>query len=277
MNDFTTDAAPPPSSEPPPSSGSDPRGAVINENRAIALGQLAKSESIEGYAAEREDQAAAIDRDEELPENRKSAWYRRASKALADAANEAQGIRTNGQEQPQFMPQDARPDEYYAPADPVEHARKTGAAMERVKAYFGENQEAKQFIVDWGQAMDPESTVADWLIQNESAVAPQILERLAAHPEGWSQLAQLPPQTRDRWLSKLEGHIEAEISFASQQRQQQQQWSQEAARRSTHAPPPIRAPRGGANPPRNIGELASKDDASDYVRFRRQQENRSRD
>jgi hypothetical protein len=270
MNDFS-DGASAPSSEPAPSS-SDPREAVINENRAVALGQLAKSESIEGYAQEREDQAAAIDRDEELPDNRKSAWYRRASKALSDAAAEAQGIRTNGEQQPEFMPQDARPEEYGAPSDPVEHARKTGAAMERVKQYFGDNQEAKQHIVDWGQAMDPESTVADWLIQNESAVAPQILERLAAHPEGWSQLAQLSPQTRDRWLAKLEGHIEAEISFASQQRQQQQQWAQEQQRRTTHAPPIIRSPRGGANPPRNITELASKGDASDYVKFRRQQE-----
>jgi hypothetical protein len=79
-------------------------------------------------------------------------------------------------------------------------------------------------------------------------------------------------------LAKLEGHIEAEISFASQQRQQQQQWAQEAARRTTHAPPPIRSPRGGANPPRNVHDLATKgEDASDYVRFRQQQENRSRD
>ena len=76
---------------------------------------------------------------------------------------------------------------------------------ERISRYFGDNQELKQSIVDWGAAMDEQGTVADWLIQNESSVAPQILHRLSQHPEGWAQLVSLPPQTRDRWLQNSKG------------------------------------------------------------------------
>jgi hypothetical protein len=114
MNDFS-DGAPAPSSEPAPSSSSDPAAERVNETRATVLGELAKKEDIGDFAQERSDQKEAIDEGQELGEQRKSQWYRRASKALSDAANEAAGIRTNGEQQPEFMPGDARPDEYYAP------------------------------------------------------------------------------------------------------------------------------------------------------------------
>jgi hypothetical protein len=124
--------------------------------------------------------------------------------------------------------------------------------------------------------MDPESHVANWVIENESHFAPQILERLADHPEALQQLASMPPNQRDRWLGALEGHTAAETNFTRQMAQQQQSWQQQ--RRTTQAPPPIRPPRGGTNPPRDIHGLASKgEDVSDYIKLRQQQEKRSRD
>ena len=122
--------------------------------------------------------------------------------------------------------------------------------------------------------MDPENKVANWVIDNESAYAPQILEKLADNPQALQELAEMPASQRHRWLGALEGHIAAEQNFARQLQGQQQQWQQE--RRTTSAPPPIRPPRGGgAMPPRDAFQLASKgEDVSDYVRMRQQQEKR---
>ena len=165
-----------------------------------------------------------IFRGKDIPEERKRQWYRRASKALQNAALEAAGIQPNGQ-QPQQQPQyDQSYQQYQDPSQDLDYMRKQGAAAERINQYYGDDQARRQNVVDWGQAMDPDSHVANWLIENESSVAPQILERLTAHPEGWRELAELPPQTRHRWLSKLEGHIEAQMSFQQQMAQQMQQW-----------------------------------------------------
>ena len=199
----------------------------------------------------REDQAAAIDRGEDLPQERQNQWFRRASKALQDATLEAQGIKLNEQGEPQRPPP---PPPGYVPGDEamreIENARKTGAAALRVQQYFGDNQERKQQIIDWHQSLDPANTVANWVIENESVVAPQIMERLADNPEALQQIAEMPANQRDRWLGMLEGKIVAETHFAQQMAQQQQQWQQE--RRTTKAPPIIRPPRGGANPPRDL-------------------------
>ena len=218
-------------------------------------------------------QAATFDRGEDLRQERQNQWYRRAHKALTDAALEAQGIQPNGQggEEPQ------QPPPGYVPGDEAlreaERARKEGAAALRVQQYFGGNQERKQQIIDWHQAMDPESKVAEWVIENESAVAPQIMEKLADNPEALQQIAEMTPRQRDRWLGALEGNITAEQNFARKMQQEMTQWDQQ--RRVTKAPPIIQAPRGGASPPSDIHRLASKgEDASDYVKMRQQQEKR---
>jgi hypothetical protein len=90
--------------------------------------------------------------------------------------------------------------------------------------------------------------------------------RTTENPEALQQLAQMSPSERSRWLSKLEGHLEAEMRIAQQLQGQQQAWQQE--RRTTHAPPPIRPPRGGANPPSDLHRMASREDVTDYVRMR---------
>jgi hypothetical protein len=81
-------------------------------------------------------------------------------------------------------------------------------------------------------------------------MAGPIMQRCADNPEALQQLAQMSPAERSRWLSKLEGHLEAELKFGQQLAGQQQQWQQE--RRVTHAPPIIHPPRGAANPPSDL-------------------------
>jgi hypothetical protein len=248
---------------------------VINNTRYVALEQLSRKDDVSEYAAEREDQAAHFGRGEEISQDRQNKWFRRASKAVNDAVNEAQGaLQTALGQQPQPQQQYSDADYQAAAQSDLDYMRKQGAAAERINQYYGDDKERRQAVVDWGQAMDPESHVAQWLIDNESTVAPQILERLTASPEAWRELAELPPQTRSRWLSKFEGYVEAELKFGKQQAQQQQL---QQARRTTSAPPPIRPLHGGASPARNVLDLASQgEDVTAYINQRRQQERRER-
>jgi len=48
-----------------------------------------------------------------------------------------------------------------------------GLATQVIKPDSSESPSWVRSIVDWGAAMDEQGTVADWLIQNESSVAPQ--------------------------------------------------------------------------------------------------------
>jgi hypothetical protein len=254
---------------------------VVTEKRHTVLGELAKSENIEGYAQERRDEEDAMFRGKDMPEERKSAWYRRASKALNDAAMEATGIKSNGlpsQEKPEYIPQNARSDEYYSEQFDPNYTRKEGAAAERVRAYFGNNQERKQQIIDWHTAQDPESRVAGWLISNDSPIPGQMIAWTADNPEALQTIAALPARQRDIALAHLQGQLMAQEGYAQHARQQQQQWEQAAERRVSHAPPPIpRMPAGGAMPPKDAHALARSEDVSSYVALRRSQDRKARE
>jgi hypothetical protein len=188
------------------------------------------------------------------------------------------GVTNGQQEKPSFIPQEARPDEYYPQQQDLEYMRKQGAAAERINQYYGQDQQRRQNVVDWGVAMDPDHHVAQRLIDNESVVAPQILEKLAASPEAWRQLAELPAHQRDRWLGALEGHLTAEANFQRQMAAQVQKWDEAAGRKISRAPPPIsKMPAGGAGIPRDAHALARSEDVSSYVALRNRiddQENR---
>ena len=275
MSDEFTDTVPvSPPSEQAPSPAPD-TSETINERRHLALGQLAKDENVEAYAQEREDQAAVIDRGEDIPQERQSQWMRRASKALQDAALEAQGVKLNAQGEPETPPP---PPPGFVAGDEamreIENARKTGAAAMRVQQYFGNNTERKEEITQWHRAMDPEGRVVNWVIENESAYAPQIMERLADNPTALQELAEMPEHQRHRWLGALEGHIAAEQNFTRQLQGQQQQL--QSQRRTSQAPPPIRPPRGGgANVPQDLHSLASRGESADaYIKARLAQEKR---
>ena len=81
---------------------------------------------------------------------------------------------------------------------------------------------------------------------------------LEAGPDAIKMLANMPPAERARNMAKLEGAL-----WQRQQMQQQQNGMQRATnpppRTFTQAPPPIRAPRGGANPPSDIHSLAGRE------------------
>jgi hypothetical protein len=272
-DEFDTDSVPvSPHSElvPPSAPPSFAPEEILNEKRSAALGQLAKDENIEGYAQERQDQAEAIDEGIDLPHDRQNSWFRRASKALSDAANEARGVRpTSGQEQPQptYIPDEYRPE----PVRDEDYGRKTGVAAERVRAYFGPDVETKQNIIAWSEAMDPQSHVASWLIENESPVPGPMMSRLKDHPEEWRVIAELPARQRDIALATLQGNLMAEMNFAQRLAQQQQSWGQQ--HRMSHAPAPIRPPRGAANVPQDLRSLASRGESvDDYVKARQAME-----
>lgn len=268
-----SEPAPAPADIPPPPLASE---EDIIRGRDITLGQLAKKEDISDFAQERTDQQAYFEEGEKLDEGRDAAWFRRAHKALQDAALEAQGFQLNEQGEPQAPPQ---PPPGYVPGDEVmrevQRARKEGAAAMRIQSYFGNDTERKEQITQWHKAMDPEGKVADWVIENESVYAAQIMEKLADNPEALQQLADMPLRQRVRWLGALEGHIAAEQNFARQTAGQQQQWQGE--RRVSKAPPIISAPRGSANPPSDLFRAAGREDVADYVRMRQQQERRRDD
>jgi hypothetical protein len=242
---------------------------VIDSNRQALLERMAQSEDISDYAQERQDQVEAIDEGKDLPEDRKQGWYRRVSKAIQDATNEAAAV-TGQARQP-------IPPSYQSGAqqNTETYSRNVGSCAERVNQYLRGDQQKRQNITEWHQALDPEGSIADWIIANDSSMAGQIMERCAANPEALQTLAGMPPHERSRWLSKLEGHLEAEQRFGQQMAQQQQAF--QAARRTTQAPPLIKPPRGGANPPRDVMDLATRgEDVSAYINQRRQQERRER-
>jgi hypothetical protein len=253
----------------------------ITETRHAVLGELAKSENVESYAQERRDEEDAMFKGKDISEDRKSAWYRRASKALNDAQMEAAGIKSNGlpsQEIPEYIPRNARSDDFYPEQFDPNYQKKEGAAAERVRQYLGNNQERKQQIIEWHQAMDPECKTATWLIQNDSPIPGAIMGWTANNPEALQTIASLPARQRDIALAHLQGQLMAQESYAQQMRQQQAQWSEAAGRRVSNAPPPIsRMPSGGAAPPKDLHALARNEDISSYATLRKAQERKARE
>jgi hypothetical protein len=130
-----------------------------------------------------------------------SLWYRRASRALSDATEEQTGIPPKGQAQEwQSSP------EYGEQISETELSRRTGQAAERVRQHFGSNFEnVRQNIVEWHQAMDPESRVSSWLIENESPIPGAIMQYTSDNPEILRTIAELPPRKRDLALATLQG------------------------------------------------------------------------
>lgn len=258
---------PAPEAPPPPPDTSEETA----ERRHTVLGQLAKDENIEEYTKERADQEAFFDRGEDLPESRKSEWYRRAHKSLSDAANEAAGVTAEMESQQQ------EPAPEYAPEDAIqdtpEYREGVGAARVRFEQHFGGDAERKQTVMEWHQALDPEHSIANWYIQSGSPVAPEMADLLANNPTQLEQIAQLPPRQRDAALSKLEGYVTARKQFIAQQADWQAQAARERA--SSKAPPIIRAPKGQAMPPSDPFRLAAKEDITDYVRARKGQERKA--
>jgi hypothetical protein len=108
-----------------------------------------------------------------------------------------------------------------------------------------------------------------------SPAGPQIALRLADNFEAIDELNKCSPAQIDKWITRWEVETEMHQRAAAQQ----QDYAREAARqprRQTQAPRPIAPPSGGAGPPVDLVALAKSEDASAYVKARREQMARER-
>jgi hypothetical protein len=150
-------------------------------------------------------------------------------------------------------------------AQAIEHATNYAKAQTRFETYFPDP-EVRSMIGQTIDLYEPGQAIIDHL--TESQLGPQIAERLYQHPEAIEPLSKMPPAEARRYLHQLEGVLMAEQRFAAQNGYAPQ------PRRISKAPPPMRSPSGGANPPSDAFKLAQREDVTDYVRFRHQQEKR---
>jgi hypothetical protein len=87
-------------------------------------------------------------------------------------------------------------------------------------------------------------------------------------------LVSLPPREIARTMQQAKDYLSIEHGVA---RQYAARFAQQG-RRHTKAPPPIRPPKGGANPPVSLERLASKSENIDgYVKARQQQMKQERE
>lgn len=70
-----------------------PSEEAVIRGRDIALGQLAKKEDVSDFVEERNVQELYFEQGKELNDQTDQRWFRRARKALQEAALEAQGIK----------------------------------------------------------------------------------------------------------------------------------------------------------------------------------------
>jgi hypothetical protein len=117
-------------------------------------------------------------------------------------------------------------------------------------------------------ANPPTPEIAEQILAAEHG--PEIVWRMTQHPDAISELNAMNPKEAERIIAKLDGAIMAERHAARVFHQGT------TARRVTQAPPPIRPPRGGgAQPPQDLHQLASRGESvADYVKARRAMDKR---
>jgi hypothetical protein len=251
--------APPPSEAP---SGGTGKLHWTNADAEVEYAKhFAKDEDISNYRDFRKD----IDDYEagvEFSDDRRRDFQHKIKQATAEAAAAADGLEPPPDLGPGYISREEA-------AQAIEQATSFAKAQARFEAAFPDA-EYRNMMGETISLYQPEQAIIDHL--TESQFGPQIAERLYQNPEAISELNKLPPAEMRRLLSRLEGVIMAEQNFAAQTGQAVQ------PRRVSKAPPPFRSPSGGASPPSDAFQLAQRgEDVSDYVRFRRQQEKRSRD
>jgi len=253
---------------------SDP-GADI---KSTALGQMAKAESIENYAAERADQEAEAEgREPSTPPEERVNRYQQVLEQARQETDRARSENGLGGEQNGFDAQveQAALAQEQDRAYEEEIGRREKQAADVALYTHKANQELDQHPDFWNQvratftALPPTEEIAQQILECENG--PEICWRLTQVPAAISDLNAMPPKQAERIIAKLDGAIMAERHAAKRFAAYQQ------PRRVTQAPPPLRSPRGGANPPSDIRQLAQRENATDYIRARQAQEKRSRD
>ena len=83
-----------------------------------------------------------------------------------------------------------------------------------------------------------------------------------------AHIASLPPQEITRIVNQARDWMQIEHQIT---KKYQAAYAAQG-KRHTSAPPPFRAPKGGASPPKSLNALASKsENPADYIKLRRQQ------
>ena len=106
-----------------------------------------------------------------------------SARALQDAAHEAQGFQLNEQGEPEAPPP---PPPGYVPGDEAMREVERPKRGRRGNAYpaiFREQHREQRTDYAWHQSDGPGKQGCQWVIDNESAYAPQIMEKLADNPK----------------------------------------------------------------------------------------------
>ena len=241
------DAAPAPSPAPAPSEA--PLHWTHDDAENEYAKHFAKDETADRYVEFHKDITDYMD-GVEFSDDRRRDFQHRIKQATAEAAAAADGLEAPPDRGPGYV-------SFEEAVQAVEQASNFARAQTRMQAYFPDP-EVRQMIGETISLYQPSQPIIDAL--TESQLGPQIVERLYNHPEAIEALNNMSPAEARRQLTKLEGAIEAEQRYAAQTGQVPQ------PRRITKAPPPMRAPSGGANPPSDLFQLAKKEDATDFIR-----------
>jgi hypothetical protein len=216
MSDFAQDtpvvSAPESAPAAPPPEANDER---IEELAATAYSQLAKSEDISEYAAQRGDVDRIRDGEELSPKDFARA-AQRTREALQNATAEAAQL--NGQMQQQEWQAPAL--EYGQQLPDTEYHRRVGQVAERVNRVIPDKFD-RDVIVEFHTENDPNGYVANWLIENELPVPGEIMQWTSNNSQALRQIAGMPPRQRDLALATLQGKLMAEQEFRQQLAQQQ--------------------------------------------------------
>jgi hypothetical protein len=251
---------------------SDPSAAI----KSVALDQMSKSEDIMAYASERADQEreAAGEQPSTPPEQRASR-YREAldlARQETSQARQEAGLGPNGQDfDSQVEAAYAQQEAEQARDAELARAEKNGADVAtykmRAAQALNEHPDYWEAVQSTFSVIPPTQEIAQQLLEAEEG--PEIVWRLTQNLDALQQLNEMPARAAEKFLDKLNGHIMAEKAIARSFAASPQ------PRRITNAPPVFKSPSGGASPPSDAFQLAKRgEDATDYVRWRQQQDKR---
>ena len=278
-----SEVAPAPSETPraptPESPSQQSRDQQIREQFQAGLNLTAfGTEDATDFIKERQAQEKFLN-NEDMSGAQMQEWHSRTHQALQRAANAA--ARARGEVEPfsAQQPSEENIPGYIGPEHP-----QYDEIIEANKARFSEHfdnpdnigssmtaAEHKKSVTDWITTFDPKNVLIGHFMA--SPLGPQMMEALEGEGEAIKYLANLPPQQRAREVAKLEGFVHAKQMMAAEGGAPQAP----QPRRVSQAPAPIRPPRGGANVPKDLHSLATKDNAADYIKARQEQERRYRD
>jgi hypothetical protein len=257
-------------------SGTETASDPAADIKQAALTQLGKAEDITEYVAEYKDQEAeAAGEKPATPPEARMDRYRaaldEARQQTEQARNEA-GLSPNGQDfDSQVEAAYAQQEAEQARDAELARAEKNGADVAtykmRAAQALNEHPDYWEAVQSTFSVIPPTQEIAQQLLEAEEG--PEIVWRLTQNLDALQQLNEMPARAAEKFLDKLNGHIMAEKAIARSFAASPQ------PRRITNAPPVFKSPSGGASPPSDAFQLAKRgEDATDYVRWRQQQDKR---